>query len=180
MSDEPGAGTLSTAPEGDTLRVARRGRWFRRLFSVVLVAFLAAALAGVFGIRSGEVEAAGGGYELTVSYAEVTRPGLTTPWTIEVRHPGGFPTGLVTVATTSEYADAFEQLQPDPEPVESISDGSRTIWSFQPPAGGDTVAVSLSGRIDPSLQLVTKRAVTSVLVDGAPVVSVRYRTYVTP
>lgn len=144
------------------------------------MAFLGAAAAGAFGVRSDEVTATGGGYQLTVAYAQVTRPGVGTPWIIEVRHPGGFPTGLVTVAVTSEYADAFEELQPVPDPLESVTDRSRTIWSFQPPAESDTMTISLSGRIQPSLQLVTKRAVTSVLVDGRPAVSVRFRTFITP
>ncbi len=73
----------------------------------VLALIVVLGAVGVFGMRSTSVTASGGGYQLTVEYAAVSRAGLDTPWTVTVRHPGGF-TGPITLATTDNYFTMFE------------------------------------------------------------------------
>ena len=189
MTDERGGGgpaATHKAHESDPtffeendLGRARRGRWLRRLFFVALVGLLVAGALNLLGVRTGTVSAQAAGYEIVVTYAKVTRPGLATPWTVEITREGGFPTGVVTVATTSKYFDLFDENSVDPEPVESVSDGDQTIWGFQAPRG-DTMTVSLDARIEPGTQLDHPEATTSILVDGTPVVSVPYRPSVPP
>ena len=156
----------------------RRARTVRRVFVAALCAFLLLGLLGVLGVRSGRVTASGGGYELEVVYPRVARPGLAVPWTVTVRRPGGFD-GPVTLATTSEYLDVFDSANLDPEPESATRDGQRALWEFTPPRDGDTLEVSLDTRVGPHVQW-GKSAVTAVLRDDAPVVQVRYRTYVLP
>jgi hypothetical protein len=90
-----------TAPE--PVPSARVARWRvgRGLFGIVLVVFLGLAAADVFGVAEGQVSGDAGGYELRVDYAEVSRPGLGTPFDLSVRHPGGFsePVRLAISAT---------------------------------------------------------------------------------
>jgi hypothetical protein len=52
------------------------------------------------------------------------------------------------------------------------------IWEFDPP-DGDTLGVSLDARVEPGVQW-GRTGETSVLVDGQPVVTVRYKTWVLP
>jgi hypothetical protein len=170
----------STLPPPPDLRSIRRGRFGRRVFTVVLVVFLGLGLLGMYGVRTGSTEARGGGYEITVTYTKITRPGLATPWSVEIRHPGGFGEETITVATLSSYFDAFDENGLDPDPAQSTSDGERSIWKFDPPPG-DVMTVSLDARIEPGVQLTRLKGEVSVLdPSGADVVTARFRTVVLP
>jgi hypothetical protein len=171
---------ISTLPPPPDIRQVRRGRLGRRVFTVVLVVFLGLGLLGLYGVRTGETQAAGGGYELTVTYTKITRPGLATPWAVEIRHPGGFGDEQVQVAVTSSYFDAFDENGLDPDPAESVSDGERSIWTFDPPPG-DVMSVSFDARIEPGVQLARVKGEVSVLdASGADVVTAAFRTLVLP
>ena len=127
--------------------------------------------------------AAAGGYEVSVRYASVSRPGLATPWSVEVTRPGGFPDGL-TLAVKSSYFDAFDENGLDPAPVAETSDGERTFWTLGPSAS-DTIAVSFDARIEPGVQLTTVKGRVEVLAGPAAatsptVVAVDFGTWVMP
>lgn len=157
-------------------RMVRARRW-RRAFLTALGLVLVLGALNLLGPRAATVRAAGGGYDLAVEYAAVSRPGLATPWKIEVRRAGGFD-GPVTVATTAAYFAAFDTNALDPQPASATMDGEWIIWSFHPPPG-DTLGVTFDARIEPAKQSPV-RGETRVLVDGRAVVSVRYMTVVMP
>ncbi len=169
----------STDPGQPPLERIRRARMLRRIFFTALCGLLLLGLLGVFGPRTSEVSAQGGPYELTVTYANVSRPGLASVWSVEIRRQGGFD-GPVTLATTSDYFDIFDENGLDPDPSTATTDGKRTIWKFEPPDEGDTLVVSFDARIEPGVQGKSAKGTTSVLEAGQPVVSVDYRTMVTP
>ena len=121
--------------------------------------------------------ASGAGYELTVSYPSVTRPGLAIRWMVVVRHPGGFDKPI-HIATTSSYFNLFDFNNLDPTPSAAITDEQRSIWTFDPPPG-DVLRVTMDGRLEPARQS-GNAATTSVLQDGVPIVSVSYHTTVMP
>ncbi|HVL91721.1 MAG TPA: hypothetical protein VM264_00085 [Acidimicrobiales bacterium] len=170
----------STVPQPVPLPRLLRARWGRRLFFTVLCAFLLAGLLGVYGVRTTDVATTGGGFEMTVHYASVSRGGLATPWSVEVRRRGGFGGEPLTLATTAAYFDIFDENGLDPDPMKAVNDGERIVWTFATPARGDTVEVSFDARVEPAVQLERARATTSVLVDDAPVASVDYSTFVIP
>ena len=171
------ADVVPTAPEEPDLLRSRRARTVRRLFMAALVAFLALGLTGLLGVDTATTTARGGGYELTVTYGRVSRGGLATPWSFEVRHPGGFE-GPITVSTDTKYLDLFDENGFDPQPSKSTATAETVIWEFEAP-DGDTLGVSLDARIEPSVQW-GRTGETSVLVDGQPVVTVRYKTWILP
>jgi hypothetical protein len=142
--------------------------------------FLLLGALGFYGVRTRTATASGGGYELSVRYASVSRPGLATPWSFEVTRPGGFPDGL-TVAVTSSYFDAFDENGLGPAPVDESTDAERTIWRFGPSAG-DTLSVSFDARIEPGVQLTSIKGRVEVLTgrSGPPAVGVDFSTYVMP
>ena len=168
---------VSTAPEDVDMGRVRRARAMRRSFLVVLAAFLLLGALGFLGVRSRSVSASGGGYDLEVTYGAVSRPGLATPWSVEVSREGGFE-GPVTVATTAAYFDLFDENSLDPEPTSSTTVGDQLVWEFDPPPG-DTLSISLDARIEPGVQR-GREGTTSVLDGGRPVATVRYRTRVLP
>ena len=145
--------------------------------------FLALGALGFYGVRTRTASESAGGYELSVHYASVSRPGLATPWSLEVTRPGGFPDGL-TVAVTSSYFDVFDENGLDPAPVEETSDGERTFWKFSP-STSDTISVSFDARIEPGVQLTRAKGRVEVL-DGptgptaTTVVTVDFGTWVMP
>ena len=177
LARRPDVDFVPTTPEEADLARARRARTVRRIFLTLLAAFIALGAAGRLGVRSATVTAKGGGYELTVTYAQVTRPGLPTPWSFVVSRPGGFD-GPVTVATTNKYLDLFDENGFDPQPSSSTATEKYVIWEFDPPPG-DTLAVSLDARLEPGVQW-GRSGETAVLEDGKPVVTARYHTWVMP
>lgn len=74
----------------------------RRLGVGLLGALVLLGAANLVGVRLGAASADSDGTSLTVTYPTVTRPGLSTPWHLEIRRSAGFP-GPVTIATTSRY-----------------------------------------------------------------------------
>ena len=171
--------SISTEPEPTDIARQKRARAGRRLFVVVLGVFLLLGALGFYGVRTTTAEGAGGGYEVSVDYASVSRPGLATPWAFEVRRPGGFPNG-VTVAVTSKYFDVFDENGLGPAPVEETTDGDLTVWRFGPTTS-DTLSVSFDARIEPGVQLTTAKGELSVLgTNGEPAVTVAFKTFVMP
>ena len=187
MAGEPGpdaddgaeARPSTTAPpEADATRVRRR-RTLRRIVFCGLTLFLVLGVLGVFGPRTAETSGMGEGWEMSVTYPRVTRPGLGARVTIEVRRPGGFDLPVV-LAVDSSYFDAFDESTLEPEPVESTADTSRSIWTFAAPTVGDTMVVEVSGRLEPGAQLERLSGRASILVADQPAVSVRWKTFTTP
>jgi hypothetical protein len=132
----------STLADFPDLRRRRGARLVRRCFLVLLFAFIGLGLAGRMGVRSSTVTTSADGYRITVTYAAATRPGLDTPWSIEIRHRTGF-SGPVTIAISASYLDMFDKNGGlDPDPTDSRSDGRFVYWTFDPPRG-DTLKASL-------------------------------------
>ena len=174
-------GDLSTAPPPRDRAGLRRARALRWLFALGLVGFLLVGALGGFGVRHREVHASGGGYELTVRYATLSRPGLATIWSVEVRRSDGAPLEEpVVLATDAAYFSIFDENGLDPEPASARTDGERIVWEVEPAEGATAVALEFDARIEPGMQLTGKRGTTSVLVEGEPVVTVAYRTRVLP
>ncbi len=167
-----------TAPEEAGLAALRRARLGRRVFAVVLTVFLLLGTLNVFGVRTTEASAAAGADELTVRYASVTRPGLASPWSVELRRAGGFVEDTVTVSAESAYFDIYDENGFEPEPLESRAEGDRIVWTFRAPAG-DTLSIALDARIEPAVQLKRARGEVAV-VGGAEPLSVAFSTFVMP
>jgi hypothetical protein len=176
---DTGVTATTTLPPGTGEAPALRSLRLRTLFLLALLAFLLLGALDVLGVRSSEASATGGGYELSVRYAAVSRPGLATPFSIDVRRPGGFA-GPVRVAVTERYLELFDENGLSPDPAGATSDGENTVFEFDPPATSDTMTVSFDVRVEPGAQLTAPRGTTAVLEDDRPVVSVRYRTWVMP
>ncbi len=170
--------SIRTAPETVDLAVFRRARFGRRLFALGLTVFLLLGALDVYGVRTAEASATAGGDQLTVRYARVSRGGLATPWSVQLRRAGGFDRDTVTLAADSGYFDIFDENGFDPEPLESRTDGDRIVWTFRAPVG-DTLTVDFDARIEPAVQL--ERAEGTVwLVDGPLPLSVGFSTFVMP
>ena len=174
------ARVVATAPERTDRRAVQRERRWRWPFVTALALFLALALAGVFGLRTASASSAGGGYEMRVTYARITRPGLATPLDVEVsRRDGAALDGPVQVAVTAHYLAMFDVNAVSPAPSSESRTPDEVVWEFDPPPGGGPLAISLDARVEPGIQW-GRDGEVQVLDGGEPVVGTRFHTWVTP
>lgn len=173
----PAAQARSTIPEPQPIERIKRGRALRRIFNVLLAVFLIAAVAGVFGVRSRKATASAEGYEVTVTYAAVSRPGLATPWSVDVRRVGGFE-AAATIAVTSDYVDMFDENGLDPDPAVARADADFVYWTFDVPPG-ETLGVSFDARIEPGVQW-GREGVVKLIRESRTIVEVPFKTWVMP
>jgi hypothetical protein len=174
MADPP---AISVAPEPVSLSRRRRDRMLRRLALGAVALILAAAAISLLGTRTKVVTASSGGYTLSVTYPAITRPGLPIRWEMTVQHPGGFA-GRVQLATTFDYLHLFDISNTEPDAALATASGTAVIYTFAVPPG-DEFRVSMDGNTEPGLHELPQ-ATTTLLVDGAPQVSVTYSTRVLP
>ncbi len=154
-----------------------RALWFRRVAASALLVVVVAALVGLLGVHTDEVEAEGNGYRLTVRYPAAARAGLDTPWQVTVEHPDGFGKEI-TLAVTGSYFDLFETQGFHPEPSEETRDASTLYLTFAAPEA-DTFVVEYDAYIQPSSQ--RGAAARVAVVDGTtPLVSVDLSTRLLP
>ena len=169
--------STSTAPEIHPDTKIRRARNQRRVGLVLLAAFLALGLAGLFGPKTSRVTAHSNGYELTVTYPSISRPGLPVRWEVLLKHPGGFQE-KVRIAITFDYFHLFDVTGIEPESTSSSSDGKTIVFEFDPPSG-DTFRMQFDASVEPGVHELP-RATTSALVGGRPAVQVSFATRVVP
>lgn len=154
-------------------------RWLRVVSLTVIGAVVLAAAVGLLGVRTGEVTAAGGGYTMTVWYSEMTRPGLATPFSVEVRPDSGELPPSVTVRVSSPYLALFDDNGLEPTPTESYNTPEWTWWTFDVPPGSEVLRVDLDARLEPAVQY-GETATAAIEVDGQQVVSADFTTGVAP
>jgi hypothetical protein len=154
-----------------------RGHAVRRATIGVLAIIVLLGAVGAFGMRTGSVQASGGGYRLSVEYAVISRAGLDTPWRVTVRHPGGF-SGPITLATTASYFSMFESQGLTPQPDAETVAGRYLYQEFSPPPG-DTFTLIFDAYIQPASQR-GRSGQTALIVDDHEVARVRYRTRLVP
>jgi len=167
----------STTPEPEPAPRLRRARAVRRALTALLVVFVVLGMLGVFGSKTGGVTATGGGYTLSVIYPRVTRPGLPVRWIYTVRHPGGFGDSI-RIATTFEYLNLFDLTNIQPDASSQTATGTTIVWSFDPPVGNE-FSVTYDAATEVGLHELPP-ATAGVVVNGRPVVQVRFKTVVVP
>ena len=167
----------STLTDLRTVDQNTRGRAIRRGTVAFLAIIVLLGGVGAFGVRTTSVRTVAGGYELSVTYAAVSRAGLDTPWTVRVHRAGGFP-GPIVLATTSDYFELFETQGLTPEPDSETTGERYTYQTFSPPPG-DTLVVTFDAYIQPASQH-GRPASTALLVEGREVARVDYRTRLAP
>ena len=168
---------IATAPWAVSVGRVRLARNGRLLLLALLTALILAGATGALGARTTTTTATASGYELSVSFPSVTRPGLAIRWMVVVRHAGGFAEPI-DIATTSAYFNLFDFNNLDPTPSGLTTDDTWSIWTFDPPPG-DVLRVTMDARLEPARQS-GNRATTTVWVGGVFVASVSYHTSVVP
>jgi hypothetical protein len=125
--------------------------------------------AAIFGVDSASITRSGTGFELTVTYGEVSRPALATPFDIEVVRPDGFDEP-VRIAVDQEYLRMWDENGLVPAPSGESIVGDWVVWEFEPPSG-TSLRVTYDARIEPAAQ--EGRSGSVALLDDDDVVLAR-------
>ncbi len=168
----------STRPDDASPDELRRARGYRRLGIGALTLFVLAGLFNFLGVRTGNVSAAADGYQLSVEYESVTRPGLASEWIVQVRREGGFDEP-VTLATDATYFDRFDFNQHYPEPASVVPRGEEVLFVFEG-IQGEVLRVAFDGRASPTFSFALARGSTGLEVGGREIAHVDYTTVVMP
>jgi hypothetical protein len=147
---------------------------------VALTLFVLAGATGLLGTRTTTVSRSAGGYDLSVTHPSVSRSGHAVKFEIQVRRAGGFvPSEPVRLRLLSSYFDLFDENGFTPQPDGETSDGRWTYDEFVPPRG-EVFTVSVDTRVEPARNHGERGEVAVVDEDGAPVVTVPFRTRLLP
>jgi len=122
-----------------------------RIVSVLVIfGIVIAALFGLAGLTTGAVDGSAGGLSVQVEYATVSRPGIATPFVIDIRSTEGLLPAEVTVEISRDYLSMFDENGLDPSPDSVTSDGETEIWTFAP---GDvsTLSIDFDARLQPNM-----------------------------
>jgi hypothetical protein len=138
------------------------------------------AAVGLLGVRTATVAAAAEGYSIEVLRAQVSRPGLATPFAVEIaaRDGSGLPE-TVTLRLDTSYLAMFDLNGLQPTPSTSFSTEQWTWWSFDVPVDQPTLRVDLDARLEPAVQW-ARSGSAALEIDGRSVVSVDFTTWVMP
>lgn len=182
----PAPDVLDPVIERDHPQSERALRGRRALYALTSLALSAIMLLAVldgfgivdaYGVDSATVTRRDGGYELSVRYGTLSRPGLATPFDIEVTRDGGFD-GPVTVGVSHDYLRLFDENGLYPTPSAETTSGDLVLWEFDPPEG-DTLSFSYDARIEPASQQ-GEEGMVAILEDGAVAAVVTFRTRLRP
>lgn len=184
QQDGSSPASCPTLPDDPGLKKQRRARWLRRLYMSLLAAFVIAGLFGFWGVRQRSGFASEEGWTLDVHYAAVTRAGLAVPMKWEITKAGGFgpeeAEPKVVIRITQDYFELFDENGVDPEPSTSWSDGEFVYWEFDAPPDQDKMHITFDTRTGSGVQLLRKKAETSLVVDDRYLAVVRLKTWVMP
>jgi hypothetical protein len=159
---------------------AARGRIVRRIAIGLMVMFIAAGVAGLFGYRQGSVASTAGSYRLTVDYPRLTRGGLASEWFLRFeRLDGEALPPVLEVRSDSSYFVIFDENGFRPDPESTWQDGDQVVWTFEPPPGSSRLEVSFDARLQPN-ERGWRSGSTAVVIDDQPVASVDYTTVMFP
>jgi hypothetical protein len=169
---------IPTLPAHREPERSRRARNIRRVGIVALTIFVLAGLLGYFGPRSSAVSASGGGYQIDVRYAQVTRSGLVAPLRVRVLHAGGFDEPI-TLAFSKDIFDRFDFQNWYPNPSAETAGPLRLEYEFDPPPG-DAFELTLDVRVGPTQPPSAHRYWVAVVSDDNEVARVNFRMVVMP
>ena len=138
------------------------------------------AAASLLGVRTGTVAAQGNGYSIEVLRAQISRPGLATPFGVEISTTDGSDLPqVVTLRLDTSYLSIFDFNGLEPTPSSSFSTDRWTWWSFDVPPDQSTLHVGMDARLEPSVQWARSGSV-ALEIDGVSPIAVDFTTWVMP
>lgn len=143
-----------------------------------VAALVLAGAVGLLGPRTSTVDASGGGYDLTVEHASITRAGQPAPLHVRVESADTFA-GPVQISVCDSLLDHFDFQNWYPNPSAETASPGQVVYEFDPPSGS-VFEVSLDARTAPGQLGGREGCRIAVLVDDEPAVAVAFTMWVMP
>ena len=169
----------STLPQLRDPAHVRRGRTQRRIGIALLSLFVLAGAAGALGTRTSETTVRAEGYEMTVTYPRMSRPGHAVRVQVEVRKEGGFGQEPVQLRYRTEWLEMFDENAFTPAPNAETAGPGYTEDEFLPPRG-DTFVMTVDTRIEPARQRGERGWFAVVDEDGTEILRADVQTWIWP
>ena len=170
---------ISTLPERRPDADVRRARTLRRIGLTVLSVFVLAGASGLLGTKTSTTTVRGDGYEMTVTYPRISRPGHAVRVQVEVRKDGGFGQQPVQLRYATDYLEMFDENAFTPQPNAETAGPGYTEDEFLPPRG-EVFVMSVDTRIEPARQRGEDGFFSLVGEDGQPILTARFSTWIWP
>jgi len=174
LDDHPSGSTFPTNPSPRWDMFERTLRW---VSVVVVFGIVLLALLGFAGLATGSATTDGDEFDVRVEYATVSRPGLATPFVIEVESNAGVLPDELTIEIPRAYLSMFDENGLDPAPDTVSSDGTTEVWTFQTD-DVSTLSIDFDARLQPNMHY--SRDGWVVVSGGDTEVRVDFRTRVMP
>lgn len=173
-------GPASTLPAEQPQWSVGFERVIRAVTLIVVFSVVGLGAVGTLGVSTTTVGNSDNGYRIDVTYADVTRGGLATPFSITASSDDDAPLPPnVTIRLTSHYLALFDQNGIEPTPRASFNTSGTTWWEFEIPEGQTMLAVDLDARLEPAVQS-GQSATVELWVDDERMVSTGITTRVMP
>lgn len=169
----------STLPDRRDEVHIRRARGIRRVGLVVLSLFVAAGAGGLLGTRTATTTVRGDGYEMTVTYPRISRPGHAVKVQVEVRRDGGFGGESVQLRYATAYLEMFDENAFTPQPNAETAGPGYTEDEFLPPRG-EVFVMTIDTRVEPARQRGEDGYVSLVGEDGRSTLTAEFSTWIWP
>ena len=173
------AAMISTMPEERHAGEVRRARNLRRVGLVVLSLFVLAGAVGVLGTHTSTTTVRGGGYEMTVTYPRISRPGHAVRVQVEVFKDGGFGQEPVQLRYATDWLEMFDENAFTPAPDAETAGPGYTEDEFLPPRG-EVFVMTVDTRVEPARQRGEDGWFSVVGKDGQPVLTAHVDTWIWP
>jgi hypothetical protein len=171
--------STTTIPDDPTPGWQRFERGLRLVAIVFVVVVVVGAVLGFAGLRLGTVAAQDGNLDVSIRYAEISRAGLATPFTVDIATRDGSPLpDRVQVAVTSDYLAMFDENGLDPEPVTTDADADTTFMTFEPTRGHSSLSIDFDARLQTDIHRGRDASVT--VRAGNDRTTIEFRTRVAP
>ena len=170
---------ISTLPERRDPSDIRRSRNERRVSLVVLSLFVLAGAVGLLGTHTSTTTVRGEGYEMSVTYPRISRPGHAVKVQVKVRHDGGFGQEPVQIRYATDYLEMFDENAFTPQPNAETAGPGYTEDEFLPPRG-EVFVMTVDTRVEPARQRGEDGYVSLVGKDGQPILTATFSTWIWP
>lgn len=142
---------ITTLPEVRDPAHVRRSRTQRRIGLAVLAAFVLSGAVGLLGTRTSTTTVSGDGYEMTVTWPRISRPGHAVRVQVEVEKDGGWSGEPLVLRYDTAWFEMFDENAFTPAPESETAGRGFTEDEFAPP-DGEAFVMTVDTRVEPARQ----------------------------
>ncbi|MGB6058456.1 MAG: hypothetical protein WBF71_09330 [Microthrixaceae bacterium] len=169
----------STEPDDTTKGWTRFEYVLRAFVYLVIFGVIALAVSGTTGLKTRTASASNDSLKMTVTYGQVTRPGIPTPLVIRVSSATDDPLpAQIHLGINESYLALLDGNGPEPAPDSAGSVDGMTTWTYST-NGARTFTVDLGADVDTNVHSGTTGS-ARLTAEGSKPLNVRFRTWIWP